>query len=306
MHPRAPHITSLYIYFLCFLFILIALSIEMTRTKKSTTTTSPLKSQDASKKASKSDSGAETAEIEGTECEEYVTLATLKQMLSIQESTLKSIFESFIMSVNLRVDDLVKSVAEVKSSLEYTQRDVDDLGQIAAKLKDAEEEIGTLQTDLRTQDSKLEYLVNQSRRNNIRVSGIPESPDETWEVAEAKVKQAIQEQLGIDVDIERAHRVERRNRDHSSQDTQQRKPRTIVCKLRYWKQREAVLKKARKSKPSGLFFSEDLALATLQRRAAQVGKLREAKQAGKIAYFVLDRLVIRDKKIPPNQDVLSK
>ena len=116
MHPRAPkapHITSLYIY-LCFLFILIALSIEMTRTKKSTTTTSPLKGQDASKKASKSDSGAEAAEVEGTESEEYVTLATLKQMLSTQESTLKSIFESFIMSVNLRVDDLVKSVAEVK------------------------------------------------------------------------------------------------------------------------------------------------------------------------------------------------
>ena len=276
--PRAPHITSFCKYFLCVLFILIALSIEMTRTKKSTATTSPLKSQDASKKASKFDAGAEAAEVEGTECEEYVTLATLKQMLSIQESTLKSIFESFIMSVNLRVDDLVKSVAVVKSSLEYTQRDVDDLGKMAAKLKDAEEEISTLQTDLRTQDSKLEYLENQSRRNNIRVSGIPESPDETWEVAEAKVKQAIQEQLGVDVDIERAHRVERRNRDRSSQDTQQRKPRTIVCKLRCWKQR--------------------VALAILQRRAAQVGKLREAKQAGKIAYFVLDRLVIRDKKIP--------
>ena len=296
--PRAPHITSFYIYFLCFLFILIALSIEMTRTKKSTATTSPLKSQDASKKASKFDAGAEAAEVEGTECEEYVTLATLKQMHSIQESTLKSIFESFIMSVNLRVDDLVKSVAEVKSSLEYTQRDVVDLGKMAAKLKDAEEEISSLQTDLRTQDSKLEYLENQIRRNNIRISGIPESPDETWEVAEAKVKQAIQEQLGVDVDIERAHRVERRNHDRSSQDTQQRKPRTIVCKLRCWKQREAVLKKARKSKPSGLFISEDLALATLQRRAAQVGKLREAKQAGKIAYFVLDRLIIRDKKIP--------
>ena len=47
---------------------------------------SPLKSQDASKKASKSDLGAEAAQLEGTEREEYVTLATLKQMLSIQES----------------------------------------------------------------------------------------------------------------------------------------------------------------------------------------------------------------------------
>ena len=92
---------------------------EMTRPKKSTTTTSPLKSQDALNKASKSDSGAE---VEGTKCEEYVTLAILKQMLSMQESTLKSIFESFIMSVNHRVDDPVKTVAEVKSSLEMNTR----------------------------------------------------------------------------------------------------------------------------------------------------------------------------------------
>ena len=117
------------------------------------------------------------------------------------------------------------------------------------------------------------------------------------------MKQAIQEQLGIDADIERVHRVERKNRDCSSQDTQQRKPRTIVCKLRCWKQRETVLKKARKSTPSGPFISEDLVLATLQRQAAQVSKLREAKQAGKIAYFVLAHLVIHDKKIPTNKDV---
>ena len=115
--------------------------------------------------------------------------------------------------------DRSMSVAEVISSLEYTKRCVDDLGQMAAKLKDGEEEIGTLQTDIPTQDSKLEYLENHRWRNNIRVSGIPELPDETWEVTEAKVKQAIQEQLGIDVDIERAHRVKSRNCNHSSRDT---------------------------------------------------------------------------------------
>ena len=42
----------------------------MTRTKKSTTRMSPLKNQDSSRKASKSDSGAEATEVEGTEYEE--------------------------------------------------------------------------------------------------------------------------------------------------------------------------------------------------------------------------------------------
>ena len=54
---------------------------------------------------------------------------------------------------------------------------------------------------------KTKYLENQYRRNNIRVSGIPEAVGETWEDSEAKVKAVIKEKLQIDVDIERAYRV---------------------------------------------------------------------------------------------------
>ena len=39
----------------------------------------------------------------------------------------------------------------------------------------------------------------------------------------------------------------------------------------------------------------DLAVATLEKRAGQVEKLKAAKKAGKTAYFILDRLIIRDK-----------
>ena len=56
----------------------------------------------------------------------------------------------------------------------------------------------------------MEYLENQSKRNNIRVNGIPESDNETWE-EQKLVKRAIKDNLGIEVvDIERAYRVERR------------------------------------------------------------------------------------------------
>ena len=88
---RALHITSSFYVFVLPVYFDWLYLFEMTRPKKSTTTTSPLKSQDALNKASKSDSGAE---VEGTKCEEYVTLAILKQMLSMQESTLKSISSS--------------------------------------------------------------------------------------------------------------------------------------------------------------------------------------------------------------------
>ena len=70
-----------------------------------------------------------------------------------------------------------------------------------------------------------------------------------------------------------------------------------MAKLRDWKQRELILRKARQAKPTGVYFSEDLALATLQRREALVPKLKAAKDEGKIAYFVLDRLIIRNRRV---------
>ena len=72
-------------------------------------------------------------------------------------------------------------------------------------------------------------------------------------------------------------------------------PRTIVCRLKNWKQKEAVVRKAMKEKPVGLLICEDPSVATLEKRANQVEKLKAAKKAGKTAYFILDRLIIRDK-----------
>ena len=71
-----------------------------------------------------------------------------------------------------------------------------------------------------------------------------------------------------------------------------------MCRLRDWKQKEQVLRKVRKEKPRGLFITEDIALSTLQKREPLIPKLKAAKEAGKIAYFVLDRLVVKDKRRP--------
>ena len=68
-----------------------------------------------------------------------------------------------------------------------------------------------------------------------------------------------------------------------------------MCRLSSWKQKEAVVRKARKEKLEGLFICEDLSQATLEKRKPQLEKLKAAKQAGKSAYFILDRLIIRDK-----------
>ena len=55
----------------------------------------------------------------------------------------------------------------------------------------------------------MEYLENQSRRNNIRIDGILEEPDETQEDSESKAEGALEFKLNLPfkVEIERAHRT---------------------------------------------------------------------------------------------------
>ena len=55
-------------------------------------------------------SSSQEAEVD----EEYASLAMLKQMLFVQESVLKALFHSVISSVTARVDDLLKTVTELK------------------------------------------------------------------------------------------------------------------------------------------------------------------------------------------------
>ncbi len=133
------------------------------------------------------------------------------------------------------------------------------------------------------------------------MDGIPEVHGETWEVTESLVKDALKDKLEIteDICIERAHRVERRARPGSSGSATATliRPWTIVCRLKSWRQKENILKNARKIKPHGLFVNEDLAAETLQKRKAQMPKLIEAKQVGTIAYFILDKLIVKNRPI---------
>ena len=63
------------------------------------------------------------------------------------------------------------------------------------------------------------------------------------------------------------------------------------------KRKEKVLRAARELKPEGVQFYPDFAKRTLQRRASQIAKLLEERKKGKVAYFVMDQLIVRDKHI---------
>ena len=122
---------------------------------------------------------------------------------------------------------------------------------------------------------------------------------ETWEVTEQLVKDVLKDKLEIseDIFVERVHRIgkKRVSPGSSASATSTIRPRTFVCRLKNWKQKENILKTARKVEPRGVYVNEDLAFDTLQKRKAQMPI--EEKRAGKIAYFILDKLILRNKPV---------
>ena len=129
-------------------------------------------------------------------------LKLVKMLPTQQESTLKVFLSAYMDSVNTRTDNLMKDVQSVKSSLEFTQAQVEELITSDLRVKEVKVQIEDL-------GNKLDDLENRSRRNNLRFEGIPESPKETWQESESKIKLLISShmpEVGTDFVIERAMR----------------------------------------------------------------------------------------------------
>ena len=107
-------------------------------------------------------------------------------------------------------------------------------------------------------EEKVDYLENQSRRNNIVIYGVGEEEDENWEMTSIIVRHVIK-QTGVnldDRDLERAHRVGRG-----------RYPRPIVCKLAQYRTKEDVIRAARYLRGTGVAVSQNHSRRVREERA---------------------------------------
>ena len=73
---------------------------------------------------------------------------------------LKSLFESSVKSLSTRVDDLAKSMESFESSLDFTQKQVDEISPLHMELDKAQKEVQRLDAALSSQLLSMEYLEN--------------------------------------------------------------------------------------------------------------------------------------------------
>ena len=119
----------------------------------------------------------------------------VREELEDHQEKVSEVIKSQLTNTNERLDKISQEVVEITKSLEFTQEELHD------GLANVKNDIKKLQTDLREIEDdlldptfvveKLTELEDRSRRNNVRIDGIPETPNENWENCEKKVRKLL-------------------------------------------------------------------------------------------------------------------
>lgn len=233
---------------------------------------------------------------------DMISLSVVKELLKVQESSIKSFLSVYMDNTNQRLDQIIRTVQDLKNSLEFTQAQFEEfkksslsvgeesfkkMTDFADKFQDFSTIIDEVSLKVNEIDIKADDLENRSRRDNLCFDGVPESTNESWQNSEDKIKEIISSKLGIETGnytIERAHRVGRARNSSS-------KPRPIVAKFANHKIRNAVLNERKHLKGTNIFIREDFSDKVLAKRRELVPKMFEARRNGMVAYLRYDKLI---------------
>ena len=130
---------------------------------------------------------------------------TFQTIMDSQLKTFQACLQACMDSTNKRIDTFVREtitdIAEIKASLQYTQKEVDqmkeDVNNNSAQRVVTDRLLQRLDADVRRLDDACDYLENQSRRNNLRIDGVKEKPGESWEETEAALRLVVKRDLKL-------------------------------------------------------------------------------------------------------------
>lgn len=154
----------------------------------------------------------------------------------VVEVITKAVSEAILDSVTQRVYESIDHDIQSKMSL----------------IKKLEKQLQDLQHNMSKATLEIEELEAYSRRNCLRIQGLPESPTEKTDDVALKL---IQERLGIDLlpsDIDRSHRLFPRHHESSHG------PKPLLVKFARYNVRDKVYRARTKLRGSNIFINEHL------------------------------------------------
>ena len=215
------------------------------------------------------------------------------EMFSKHEENVKIILASNAKIVNDRLDILTKNISDLQDSIEFVDQDLNEkIKSVEKKISKTSEECqnNISPSEVKEIKNKLIELEDRSRRNNIRIDGIPESEKESWQDCENKILDIFEHNLSLtNIQIERAHRVKRKDTNENGN-----RPRTIVAKLLDFRDKERIIKSAKNLKGTGIYVNEDYCSETTKLRKSLWEQVKILRDQGKFAYIEYNKIVSRN------------
>ena len=157
-----------------------------------------------------------------------------------------------------------------------------------------ESENDSLRKRINQLENSLDSAEQYSRRNNLRISGLPETQNESTDDLVLAMSSAIGADMSID-DIDRSHRVGAKN-NKSGETNSSSRPRDIIVKFVSYRSRDKFFRKRRGARSSGynnVYVDEDLT----RNRSLTLFKCRELKRQGRIqdAWTSDGKILVKDR-----------
>jgi hypothetical protein len=181
-----------------------------------------------------------------------VSMATEQQLAAALDKLLTS--DTFVDRIAARLSEAVSArvLADLGGRLEAAE----------ARVADLTVEVDTLRNQVarlkENSDMRIDGLAQYSRRNNIRITGVPETREEDVTATTVKL---LNDKLGVPIlpaDIDRCHRVGRPASSANLRHDGVIRHRQIIVKFISYQKRSAIIVNRRKLSGTGIAVHEDL------------------------------------------------
>ena len=192
-------------------------------------------------------------------------------------------------NISREIQTVTTEVRELRSSIEFSQKDIDEIKNRLDKLEGNQleftsqaHEIETLKSDNLQLQERLEKLELYSRRDNLIITGLQETEDENPAEVVAEFFSTLVEDT---IPIMRCHRLGGKSSSGAS-------PRPMIVRFTSYTDRMTIWGKRFNLKGRDVWLKEDFPDSVEAKRQRLYPILKEAKKAGMKAKLVVDKLVV--------------
>ena len=217
------------------------------------------------------------------------------QTLKTQLSSIQEQVSGFLDSIN----KVIKTTEDFEDTLNKLTSRVQTL---ETRVTESELKCLSLERQNRVLSDRITMVESQSRRDNLLLDGVAESPTGCKEDCFKIVRETLQSKLNLDVTnikIIRCHRLGPPPQTNRPAGTQ--RPRPIIFRLHCYSDRQLIWESRTKLKDTNLYLNEDFPKEISQRRKTLIPIMKAARKLQKIAFLNVDKLHIQTKDMATDQ-----